>query len=275
MSAVCTLCPHHCALGEGATGLCRARMCEGDRIVSANYGRVTSAALDPIEKKPLRRFFPGSVILSVGSFGCNLRCPFCQNSDISMRGRSGCESAYISPAQLVSRALGLRREGNIGIAYTYNEPLVGMEYVKDCAALAHENGLKNVLVSNGYFCGPALKEALKDIDAANIDLKGFTDAYYRKLGGDLETVKNAVTLACGICHVEITTLIVPGENDTVEEMRELSSWLAGIDSGIPLHVTRFFPRYHMLDRGPTPVEDILRLAEAAGEKLKYVYTGNI
>ena len=274
MKALCELCFHHCALDEGQTGLCRARACQDGKIVSLNYGKLTSLALDPIEKKPLRRFHPGSLILSVGSFGCNLRCPFCQNHEISMAGDSGIQTVEVSPEQLAAKAAELVPHGNTGVAYTYNEPLIGYEYVRDCAALVHEQGMVNVLVTNGTVEEEPWRALLPLVDAANIDLKGFTPSWYRRLGGDLETVKRSIVLAAERCHVEVTTLLIPGENDSEEEIRELARWLASISSEIPLHLSRFFPRYRMLDRPPTPVEQVYRLAEAARRYLSYVYTGN-
>ena len=271
---ICELCFHHCDLAEGQTGLCRARACRGGAVVPLNYGKVASLALDPIEKKPLRRFHPGSQILSVGSFGCNLRCPFCQNHEISMAGEGELETLELSPEALADKALALRPYGNIGAAYTYNEPLVGYEYVRDCAALVRERGLVNVLVTNGTIEEAPWRELLPLIDAANIDLKGFTPGWYRKLGGDLETVKRSIALAAEGRHVEVTTLLVPGENDGEEEVRALARWLASVDRGIPLHLSRFFPRHHMQDRPPTPVERVYRLADAAREYLAFVYTGN-
>ncbi len=274
MKIPCELCFHHCELEERQTGLCRARGNRGGTIVPLNYGKLTSLALDPIEKKPLRRFHLGSMILSVGSFGCNLRCPFCQNHEISMAGDGGIQTVEVSPEQLADKAMELRLQGNIGVAYTYNEPLVGYEYVQDCAALVHERGMVNVLVTNGTIEEAPFRALLPLIDAANIDLKGFTPAWYRRLGGDLETVKRSIALAAERCHVEVTTLLVPGENDSVEEIRDLARWLALVNPEIPLHMSRFFPRYRMTDRPPTPVESVYALAETAREHLTYVCTGN-
>ena len=273
MKVICTLCPHHCALEEGKTGLCRARKNVQGTIISESYGKVTSIALDPIEKKPLNRFYPGGMILSVGSFGCNLRCPFCQNSDIATAD-SSIQTQYVSPETLVNKALELTPRGNIGIAYTYNEPLVGYEYVLDCAKLAKENNIKNVVVTNGMICQEPLLALLPYIDAMNIDLKAYTERFYKKLGGDLATVKNTIRLAAEACHVEVTTLVIPGENDSVEEMDALSSWLASIDPSIPLHISRFFPQWQMKDRAATPVKTVYALAEVARKHLEYVYEGN-
>ena len=274
MSVTCELCFHHCKLEEGQTGFCRARGCREGAVVPLNYGKLTSLALDPIEKKPLRRFRPGSLILSAGSFGCNLRCPFCQNHEISMTGETGIQTAEVSPELLASKAAELRPRGNIGVAYTYNEPLVGYEYVRDCASLVHERGMVNVLVTNGTIEEALWRQLLPLIDAVNIDLKGFTPAWYKRLDGDLETVKRSIALAAERSHVEVTTLLVPGENDSAEEIRELAQWLASVSQEIPLHLSRFFPRYQMTDRPPTPVERVYQLAEEARAYLSHVYTGN-
>lgn len=273
MSVQCNLCFHHCNLDTGQTGLCRARANRGGKIVPLNYGKLTALALDPIEKKPLRRFHPGSWVLSVGSFGCNLRCPFCQNAEIAAAGVDT-PAQDCSPEALVHKAVRLQARGNIGVAYTYNEPLVGYEYVRDCAMLVHEAGLRNILVTNGTIEEKPWRALLPWIDAVNIDLKGFTEEWYRTLGGDLETVQRSIILAAQVCHVEVTTLIVPGENDSEDEMRALSAWLSAVRPDIPLHISRFFPRHRMANRPPTPVETIYRLADVAREQLRYVYTGN-
>ena len=271
---ICKLCFHHCDLSEGQTGLCRARACRDGEIVPLNYGKLTSLALDPIEKKPLRRFHPGSLILSVGSFGCNLRCPFCQNHEISMAAEGKLETVELSPEALADKALELRRHGNIGVAYTYNEPLVGYEYVRDCAAQVRERGMVIVLATNGTIEEPSWRALLPLIDAVNIDLKGFTPEWYKRLGGDLETVKRSIRLAVEQCHVEVTTLLVPGKNDSAEEIKALARWLSSVDRDIPLHLSRFFPRYRMTDKLSTPVERVYRLADMAREYLSFVYTGN-
>lgn len=269
----CPVCMHHCLLQPGQIGRCRARKNENGKSRPVNYGRLTALALDPIEKKPLAMFAPGSRILSAGSFGCNLSCPFCQNYEISMCEEEP-ETVYVSPERLAEKALELRRQGNIGVAYTYNEPLVGYEYVRDTAALVRRAGMKNVIVTNGSVTEEVLEEILPFTDAMNIDLKGITDAFYRSLGGDLETVKRFIKRAAPACHVELTTLIVPGENDSEGQMEQLAAWVAGVDDKIPLHVTRFFPRWKMTDRPPTKVETVCRLADVAGRHLKYVFTGN-
>lgn len=278
MKTICQVCMHHCALEPGQTGLCRARKNEGGEIVCVNYGRITSLALDPIEKKPLYDFHPGSKVLSVGSFGCNLRCPFCQNHEISMADGRTFDTEHISPRQLADLALlwkEQKKAGNIGIAYTYNEPLVGWEFVRDTGRLVREYGMQNVLVTNGTASPEVLEELLPWIDAMNIDLKGFREEYYRKLGGDLETVKAFIARAVKSCHVELTTLIVPGENDSSKDMEGQAKWIADLSPAIPLHITRFFPRYHMRDREATDVEQLYHLASTAGKYLEKVYVGNV
>lgn len=274
MRVSCLLCFRHCALEEGQTGFCRARANHDGKIVSLNYGKVASLALDPIEKKPLQRFFPGRTVLSVGSFGCNLRCPFCQNSDISMADDKTLPVVNLSPEELTSKAYELKLRGNIGLAYTYNEPLVGYEYVRDCAELVRSRKMLNVLVTNGVIEEEPWRALLPLIDAVNIDLKAFTEAGYRRLGGDLESVKRSIALAAAACHLEITTLVVPGLNDSETEIRSMAEWLASLNKDISLHLSRFFPRYHMIDCAPTPIKTVYHLADAAREYLSYVYTGN-
>lgn len=274
----CQVCMHHCSLAPGQTGLCGARKNEGGEIVCENYGQITSMALDPIEKKPLQNFRPGANVLSVGSYGCNLRCPFCQNHEISMAGEGDVHSPYVPPQRLADLALEWKERdgaGNIGIAYTYNEPLVGWEYVRDTARLVKESGMANVLVTNGTAAPEIVEELLPLIDAMNIDLKGFRADYYRKLGGDLDTVKTFIARAVTACHVELTTLIVPGENDSLEEMAAQARWIADLNPEIPLHITRFFPQYHMLDRKPTEIQSLRQLAETAGQYLTNVSLGNV
>ena len=282
----CDVCFHHCVIPEGRRGFCATRTCSDGRIRPENYGRITAMALDPIEKKPLREFFPGSMILSIGSYGCNLRCPFCQNHEISWSAeamRFAERAETISPEELTEAALRLRSRGNIGLAFTYNEPLISWEFVHDTGKLTHKAGLKNVLVTNGTAELPILEAIAPYIDAMNIDLKGFTERYYTKtLGGSLSMVKAFIARAVQLCHVELTTLIVPRENDTENEMRALTQWVSGltdadgrvIGASIPLHISRFFPRFHMVDRPPTDVRTVYHLADVAREKLRSVYTGN-
>ena len=200
MKTVCHTCMHHCSLEPGQRGLCRARKNEDGRIVCENYGKITSLALDAVEKKPLKLFYPGSRILSVGSYGCNLRCAFCQNYEISMSDFETAQTAYISPQALADKALACKDAGNIGVAFTYNEPLVGWEYIRDTGTLIKKAGMKNVLVTNGTASVEILEEILPLTDAMNIDLKGVHDSYYRELGGDLETVKEFIRRAAAGCH---------------------------------------------------------------------------
>ena len=280
--ASCGVCFRHCEIAEGRLGFCGGRTAKNGRVEAFNYGRITSLALDPIEKKPLARFYPGSRVLSVGSFGCNLRCPFCQNYEISWseQARRFAKTAEtVTPEALVELALRTRQRGNIGLAFTYNEPLIGYEFVRDTARLAKAEGLRNVLVTNGTAELTVLEELRPYIDAMNIDLKGFTDRYYKEvLGGDRQQVLAFIESAVKSCHVELTTLIVPDENDCEEEMRALSCWVSSLNNpdgeAVPLHISRFFPRFHMQDRDATAVRTVYRLAEIAREKLPYIYTGN-
>ena len=280
---ICDICFRQCKIEEGQTGFCGGRTCREGQVVAGNYGRLTSLALDPIEKKPLKMFRPGSMILSLGSYGCNLRCPFCQNSSISWSQKAfeyKDRADYYEPEEIVKTALNLHLRGNIGLAFTYNEPLIGYEFVRDTAKLAKESGLQNVLVTNGTATQKVLKEILPYIDAMNIDLKAFTDRFYSDfIGGDFQMVKDFITTAAQSCHVELTTLIIPGENDSEEEMRQLSAWVSALEnqSGkkIPLHITRFFPAFKLTDKEPTPVSTILRLVEIAKENLEFVFPGNI
>lgn len=276
--AKCEVCFRHCEIEEGGRGFCKVRTCKDGVIKPVNYGKITSLALDPIEKKPLARFKPGSKILSVGSYGCNLHCPFCQNHEISWSDFAYMlekDSEYLSPEELCNIAIGCKDKGNIGLAFTYNEPLIEYEYIMDTAKLIHENDMSVVLVSNGTADVSIARKLEPYVDAMNIDLKGFTKEYYKDvLKGDLDCVKSFIEEAVKYAHVELTTLIIPGENDSEEEMREISEYIAGLSPEIPLHISRFFPQFHMTDRPATDVKHIYRLADIARQKLKYVYTGN-
>ncbi len=285
--AFCTVCFRHCELQDGQTGLCGARAAKNGRVEPLYYGRISSLALDPIEKKPLNQFHPGSMILSVGSLGCNLRCPFCQNHEIAQRdGPDGfaVKTETMSPERLADLATYYIPSRNIGVAFTYNEPLVCWEYVRDTARLVHRNRMLNVMVTNGTANLDILNQLLPYIDAMNIDLKGFTDQYYREvLGGDRQTVMSFIQEAVKRCHVELTTLIVPGENDNEDEMTALAAWVAGLKNvqggkqgrEIPLHVTRFFPRHRMTDKAPTEIDKVYALVGIARKHLLYVYPGNV
>lgn len=312
--ATCATCPHACTLRNGQLGICGARVGRDDDVADQNYGRVTSLALDPIEKKPIARWMPGTLVLSEGSYGCNLRCPFCQNASIACAREDDVPWRYVRPEELVSYAALLRDEhvlgprwntedaaglahldyevelesararnhaaGDapvIGLAYTYNEPLVGWEYVRDCSNLAHEEGLFNVLVSNGMANRPVIEQLLPVIDAANIDLKGFTQEFYDVVGGDLETVKQTIELFAqqSTCHLEVTMLVVPGLNDDLRQVEDAARWLAGLNPDIPFHLNRFFPCHRMADAQPTDVDLLRRLQDVASRHLETVLVGNV
>ncbi len=274
--ATCEICPHRCSLVEGAVGRCRARVARGGEVVAANYGKVTSVALDPIEKKPLLRYHPGSTVLSIGSFGCNLSCPFCQNASIAQAGERDVGWREVSPEWLISKALELCESGCIGIAYTYNEPLVGFEFVRDCAHLAHDAALQNVLVSNGMVNEGPLQELAPFIDAANIDLKGFSQEFYDIVGGDYSTVRATIEHLALLptCHLEVTTLAIPDLNDDPDAAGEAARWLSSLDPAITYHLTRFFPQHRMADRPPTPISTLRKMAESARRYLDDVVLGN-
>ncbi|MCR4674144.1 MAG: AmmeMemoRadiSam system radical SAM enzyme [Lachnospiraceae bacterium] len=271
----CKVCFHHCNLEEGQTGICKARKNTSGQVVSTNYGKLTSVALDPIEKKPLAFYRPGSKILSIGSFGCNLSCPFCQNYEIADAKEEEFSRLYqISPKELVEIAKRETVNGNIGVAYTYNEALVGYEYVRDCAKLLRREHMANVLVTNGCASMEVAEEVIPLMDAINIDVKGFRQENYDALGGDLESVKRFVIRAAESCHVELTTLIVPGLNDGSLDMEEEAKWIASIDKNIPLHITRYFPRYKMREPA-TDIETMKVLKEVADKYLTHVLLGNV
>ena len=275
---LCDVCPKFCKLREGQIGFCRARSNIGGKIVPINYGQATSLALDPIEKKPLMRFCSGTYILSYGSYGCNLRCPYCQNASISMAGPDNCPHRLITPEGLTDLAVDLSKQEprNIGVAFTYNEPTVCFEFIRDTSKLLHEAGLKSVVVTNGGLVRTYADELLPHVDALNIDLKGFSNEFYRYVKGEFDTVKEFIKAAVEHkCHVELTTLVIPTKNDDPEEMEREVEWIASISPEIPLHLSRFFPRYKVDDLPPTPAETIYRLKDIAEKKLKYVYTGNL
>ena len=280
---VCDVCFRHCKIEESSTGFCGARICRDGKIIPDNYGKLTSVALDPIEKKPLKMFRPGAKILSIGSYGCNLRCPFCQNSAISWSKKAfeyKNKSEYYSPEEIVKTAMNLRERGNIGIAFTYNEPLISYEFVRDCAMLSKKSGMENVLVTNGTASKKVLDEIAPYIDAMNIDLKSFSEKFYKDfLDGDFQMVKDFIEGAVKACHVELTTLIIPGENDSEGEMRKLSAWISGLenqyDKKIPLHITRFFPSFKLTDKEPTEISTVMKLVETAKENLEFVFPGNV
>ena len=299
----CPLCPRRCSMPEGGTGFCRARGVRDGRVVPLHYGRISSIALDPVEKKPLAHFHPGSTVLSVGAFGCNLDCRFCQNAAISrdFRPREALEARTATPQELVDMAVSMVSKDNLGLAYTYNEPLVNYEFVRDTARAIHTAGLLNVLVTNAYLCPDPFDALLPLIDAANIDVKSFSEGFYQDLcaapppcvheaGADREPLHRADcsgsgALACVMrnlesavrhgVHVEATYLVLDEANDEDEAVYRLGKWLAGIRRSIPLHITRSFPRRFDLERAPTPVTTLHRLADAARRSLDEVHVGNI
>jgi pyruvate formate lyase activating enzyme len=268
----CYLCPHNCVIEDGHYGKCSVRLHEDGDLYNINYGEITSLSLDPIEKKPLYYFRPNTYILSAGSFGCNFTCSFCQNYSISQHKP---ESQFVSKEQLISAIL--TAEDNIGIAFTYNEPSIWYEYVYDCAKLLKETDESKavVLVTNGYISEEPLKGLLPYVDAMNIDLKSFSNRYYRDIcGGSLKPVLNTIEIAAKSCHVEVTTLLVSGENDSLEEVEEIAKFLGNIDKDIPLHLSRYFPRYKM-NTPPTDVDFMFQAEETAKKHLNRVGLGNI
>jgi pyruvate formate lyase activating enzyme len=268
----CYLCSHHCLIGNGRQGLCSVRVNQEGSLKTINYGEITSMAVDPIEKKPLYHFKPGKRILSVGTFGCNFTCSFCQNYSIAhLKGRS----EYVPPEQLAACIAVL--DNNIGIAFTYNEPTIWFEFVYDTARKAKELYPDRMvaLVTNGYIGMEALNELLPFVDAMNIDLKSFREEYYRKIcGGDLQSVQKTIEEACRQCHVEVTTLLVNGLNDSMEEVEDIAAWLAALNKNIPLHLTRYYPAYRM-NRPATDPDVMDEAAKTARKHLNYVYLGNM
>jgi pyruvate formate lyase activating enzyme len=272
----CELCPWFCELNPGQTGSCKVRENIGGTLVTHVYNQVAALGVDPIEKKPLYHFFPGKNILSIGEVGCNLHCTYCQNHQISqcMATRfSGFHAA--TPGQIINKALSL--QNNAGIAYTYNEPFTFYEFMCDIAELAHENGLKNVAVSNGYINPKPLQQALPLIDAFNIDLKAFDNEFYKKqTKGKLKPVLECLKIIAGSGnHLEITNLVIPGLNDDENEFEKMVKWIAAeLGPQIPLHLSRYFPHYN-LNAPPTPVMKLVQLHTIARQHLHFVYLGNV
>jgi pyruvate formate lyase activating enzyme len=265
----CGLCPHNCLISPGRTGICRVRLNTDGTLTLPYYGRLSAVAVDPMEKKPLFHFYPGTSILSVGFLGCSFHCPFCQNFRISQS--TDVPSEYVSPEDLVELA---QKNGSFALAYTYSEPLIHLEYVLDTARLARGKGIKNVLVSNGFVNEQPARELLEVLDAANIDLKGNNpDFYRREIGGGLDEVKRFIAQAAGKIELEVTTLVIPTKNDTDGEIEELAAFLAGLDPYIPYHLSCYYPTYkYSIPR--TRPETVIRLAGLARKYLKYVYVGN-
>lgn len=265
----CKLCPHGCVIRDGDMGVCRVRENSGGTLISLNYGKIASFAYDPIEKKPLYHFYPGSKILSIGTYGCNLKCDFCQNWEISQKKSMTME---LEDEDILLMA---KSRGSIGIAYTYNEPSISYEYVLHLCKLVKSRGLKNVLVTNGYINEEPLKELLPYVDAMNIDLKSIEDGFYRRIcKGKLEPVMNTIKMAAKQVHVEITNLIIDGLNSSEDQIDRLAKWISEIDDNIPLHLTKYFPAYRM-NLPPTSYDTLMRAKKTAEKHLKYVYVGNV
>lgn len=272
----CFLCPHNCLIKSGASGKCNVRINDNGKLYTLNYGEVTSISLDPIEKKPLYYFKPKSKILSAGSFGCNFTCQFCQNYRISQHERDrNIESDFISKenlAKIISTT-----QNNIGIAFTYNEPSIWYEYVFDCSRYLKEvhPDMDVVLITNGYINIEPLEKLLPYVDAMNIDIKSFNDMYYKKLcNGRLKPVMKTIQKAAQLCHVEITALLVTGENDNIEEIEKMSKFISSISKDIPFHLSRYFPRYKM-ENPPTDLEFMKKAQDIAGKYLNKVSLGNV
>lgn len=278
----CLLCPHRCEIDEGSLGRCRVRQNIEGVLHALSYGAVSSLALDPIEKKPFAQFHPGSFILSAGSFGCNLGCKFCQNHEISQHSVPDPDSGLfgmLSPDELVFRALSLKDRGNIGVAYTYNEPFVNYEFMLETAQLVRTADMLNAVVTNGYVSTDALEGILPFIDAVNIDLKAFSDSFYRYVcGGSLAPVQHSIAFIAEHyprCHMEITTLFIPGLNSSENEIKEIARWLSTFSPEIPLHLTRHHPAWKMTSPEPIEPYELNMLAQTAREFLRNVYVGNV
>ena len=276
-SVRCFLCAHHCVIAPGERGLCGVRENWEGVLYTLVYGRPVSVAVDPIEKKPLFHFLPGSMSLSLATVGCNFSCLFCQNAEISQmpKDQKRLAGRYLSPGEVVQTAL---ESGCLSVSYTYTEPTVFYEYARDCAELAAAAGLKNVFVTNGFMTAATLRDIDGLLHAANVDLKSFSDEFYRKVvGGRLKPVLDSIRRlwAMGV-WVEVTTLLIPGMNDSEEELRSIADFLVSVSPDIPWHVSRFYPAYRLRNVPPTPVtaiEKALSIGRDAG--LHYVYGGNV
>ncbi|MEI6142964.1 MAG: AmmeMemoRadiSam system radical SAM enzyme [Mariniphaga sp.] len=272
----CQLCPHGCLIGNNEHGFCNTKINHDGHLYSETFGKITAISLDPIEKKPLYHFYPGTKILSIGSFGCTLKCSFCQNYGISqvLPGNLN-QYANYNPETVVRLALG--KPGNIGIAFTYNEPTTFYEFMLKTSNNAVIQGLKTVMVTNGYINPKPLEMLLPFVDAFNVDLKAFSDSFYRSVTqSKLGSVKKAIKqIADSKKHLEITNLVIPGLNDNVYEFEEMVRWIAG-ETGdrTVLHLSRYFPNYQM-EISPTPIHELHELYEIAKKHLKYVYLGNV
>lgn len=266
----CFLCPQNCIIPNKDIGLCRVRKNVDGILYSTNFGKITAYHMDPIEKKPLFHFYPGKRIFSIGTFGCNFSCRFCQNWQIA-HGKP----QYIETTAENLVNIAKNENDNIGIAYTYNEPVIWYEFISKIAPMVHESKLKNVMVTNGYIQERPLERLMPYIDAMNIDLKGFKEDFYQNnCGGTLQPVKNTIVQASKECHVEITCLIIPGLNDKKEDIADLARWLSDMNSSIPLHLSRYYPAYKM-KVSSTDQEVLLEAKEEAEKYLSHVYIGNM
>jgi len=273
----CDLCPRYCKLRDGQRGLCFVRARSGDEILLTTYGRSSGICVDPIEKKPLNHFLPGTPVLSFGTAGCNLACKFCQNWDISKSQEFDRLQAKAAPADIAQAAL---RTGSLSVAYTYNDPVIFIEYAVDTAAACRERDIRNVAVTAGYITSAAREEFFRYMDAVNVDLKAFSERFYWKIcGGHLEPVLDTLIYLKHETSVwlELTTLLIPGENDSDAEIDAMTQWIAGnLGFDVPLHLTAFHPDWKMLDTPRTPRRTLTRCRDIAlGNGLHYVYTGNV
>ncbi|MDP8255912.1 MAG: AmmeMemoRadiSam system radical SAM enzyme [Candidatus Alcyoniella australis] len=268
----CLLCPRHCLIAPGKRGQCTTRLNDAGVLLADNYGVIASSALDPIEKKPLYHVRPGSRVLSVGGLGCTLDCDFCQNWSLK-NGAERDAGRRVAARELADNA---GREGSVGLAYTYNEPVVWFEYLMDVMPLVREQGLLNILVTNGYAEPDPWDRICSLSDAMNIDLKSFRQEFYHEVcSGRLDTVRRNIERAVELgVHVEVTTLLVTDLNDSESEMRDLTRWLATVDPSIPFHISRYFPNYRR-ETPPTPLPRLQRALQIARERLRYVYLGNV
>jgi pyruvate formate lyase activating enzyme len=272
----CTICPRRCVLKEGMTGFCGTRENRNGKIVSLTYGQLTALAVDPIEKKPLNHFYPGSLAFSISCVSCSFKCPWCQNWELSQSKPGDVPTQYVEPKDVVSMA---KRNSCTSIAYTYNEPIISLDYFEETSKVARSEGVKNVLVTNGYITLDALGEVVSLIDAANVDWKSFSEKVYREeTQGDLKSVLDAtVEMHRKGVHVEIAFLVIPDLNDGEEEMRAMAKYLAdNMGPDVPLHLSRFYPAYKYRFKPITPYETLVRNRKIALEEgVHYVYVGNV
>ena len=272
----CTICAHRCIIKEGKRGLCGTKENQDGKIIDLSYGRISALAVDPIEKKPLAHFYPGSRSLSISSIGCNFTCPWCQNYGLSQSKIDNASTRYMEPEEVVEIAMA---QDCTSISYTYNEPLINLNYIEETSKFAKESEIKNVLVTNGYTNIPAFSEVVEYIDAANVDWKSFSPEFYRKhCSGELEKVLDAtIFMHENGVHIEVTFLIIPETNDSPDEISSMARYIfEKMGPDVPLHLSRFFPMYKFNHLSPTPVETLMRAKEVAlDEGLNYVFVGNV